>query len=96
MDLNILNVAPIREIGEVALHQGMLNGEAAVIWFEVSFGYIRFMLGSVWQYVIPGTVPGWPRAGHGVVPCLGSSKVGIDIDDYTSVVEQFVVHQVTS
>ena len=96
MDLNITDVPPVAEISEVALDQGMSNGEATVIWFEVSFGYIRFMLGSVWQYVIPGTVLGWPRAGHGFVPCLGSSKVGIDSDDYTSVVEQFVVHQVTS
>ena len=74
----------------------MLNGEATVIWFEVSFGYIRLMLGSVWQYVIPRMVFGWPRTGHGFVPCFGSSKVHIDIDDYTSVFEQFVSHHVTN
>ena len=74
----------------------MLNGEATVIWFEVSFGYIRLMLSSVWQYVIPRTVLGWPRMGHGFVPCLGSSKVRIDTDDYTSVIEQFVLHHVTN
>ena len=96
MDLNITDVPPVAEISEVALDQGMSNGEATVIWFEISFGYIRLMLGSVWQHVIPGTVPRWPRTGHGFVPCLGSSKVRIDTDDYTSVVEQFVLHHVTS
>ena len=74
----------------------MLNGEAAVIWFEVSFGYIRLMLGSVRQYLIPRTVLGWSRTGHGFVPFLGSSKVRIDIDDYTSVIEQFVSHHLTN
>ncbi len=74
----------------------MLNGEATVIWFEVSFGYIRLMLGSVWQYVIPRMVLGWPRTGYGFVPCLGSSKLRIDINDHTSVIEQFVLHHVTN
>ena len=96
MGLNILNVPPVAEIGEVALHEGMLNGEATVIWFEVSFGYIRLMLGSVWQYLIPRTVLRWSRTGHDFVPFFGSLKVRIDIDDYTSVVEQFVLHYVTN
>ena len=96
VDLNILDVPPVPEISEVALHQGMLNGEATVIWFEVSFGYIGLMLGSVWQYVIPRTVFGWPRTGDGIVPCLGSSKAGVNIDDYTSVTEQSVLHHVTN
>ncbi len=74
----------------------MLNGEATVIWLEVSFRYIRLMLGPVWQYVIPRTVLGWSRTGHGFVPCLGSLKVHMDIDDYTSVIEQFVLHHVTN
>ena len=73
----------------------MLNGEATVIWFEVSFGHIGLMLGPVWQYVVPRTVFGRPRTGHGFVPCLGSSKVRVNIDDYTSVIEQFVLHHVT-
>ena len=72
----------------------MLNGKATVIWFEVLFSYVRLVLGSVWQYVIPRTVLGWPRTGHGFVPCLGSFKVRVDIDDYTSVIEQFVLHHV--
>ena len=66
-----------------------------MIGFEVLFSYIRLMLGSVWQYVIPWTVLGRPRTGHGFVPFLGSPKVGIDVDDYTSVIEQLVVHYVT-
>ena len=66
-----------------------------MIWFEVSLGYICLMLGSVRQYVIPKTVLGWSRTGHGFVPFFGSSKVRIDIDDYTSVIEQFVLHYVT-
>ena len=74
----------------------MLNGEATVIWFEVSFGYIRLMLGSVWQYLVPRTVLGWFRTGHDFVPFLGSLKARIDIDNYTSVVEQFVLHHVTN
>ena len=73
-----------------------MNGEATVIWFQVSFRYVGLMLGSVGQYVIPRPVLGWPRTGHGFVPCLGSSKVRIDIDDYTSVGEQFVLHHVTN
>ena len=72
-----------------------MNGEATVIWFEVSFGYIRLMLGSVWQYVIPRTVLGWSRTGYGLVPFLGSPEERINIDDYTSVIEQFVLHQIT-
>ena len=67
-----------------------------MIWFEVSFGYISLMLGSVWQYVIPRTVLGWPRTGYGFVPCLGSSKLRIDINDHTSVIEPFVLHHVTN
>ncbi len=74
----------------------MLNGEPTVIWFEVSFGYVRLMLGSVRQYVIPRTVLGWSRTGHGFVPFLGPLKVHIDIDDYTPVIEQFVLHHVTN
>ena len=96
MELNIIDVPPVAKISEVPLHKRMLDGEATVIWFQVSFGYIRLMLGSVWQYVIPRTVLGWPRTGHGFVPCLGSSKVRIDIDDYTSVFEQVVLHHVTN
>jgi hypothetical protein len=37
---------------------------------------------------------GWFRTGHGFVPFLGSSEVHIDIDDYTSVLEQLVLHHV--
>ena len=96
MDLNIIDVAPVAEISEVALNQGMFNGEATVIWLEVAFGHIRLMLVFVWQYMIPRTVPGWPRTGHGVVPSLGPLKVRIDIDDYTSVTEQFVLHHVAN
>jgi len=94
--LNIVDVPSVAEIGEVAINQGMLDGEATVIWFEVSSGYVRLMLGSVWQNVIPRTVLRWPRTGHGFVPCLGSSKVHIDTDDYASVIEQFVLHHVTN
>ena len=96
MDLNVTDVPPIGEISEEALDQGMLNGETTVICFEISLGYIRLMLGSVRQYVIPGTVLGRPRTGHGFVPYLGSPKVHIDTDDYTSVVEQFVLHHITN
>ena len=67
-----------------------------MISFEVSFGHIRLMLGCVWEYVIPRTVLGWSRTGHGFVPFFGSSKVRIDIDDYTSVTEPFVLHHVTN
>ena len=95
MDLNIPDVPSVFEISEIALHQGILNGEATVIWLEVSFGYIGLMLGSVWQYVIPRTVPGWLRTGHGFVPFLGSLKVRIDVHDHASVIEQFVLHHVT-
>ena len=66
-----------------------------MIWFEVAFGYIRLMLGSVRQYAIPRTVLGRSRTGYGFVPFFGSSKVRINIDDYTSVIEQFVLHHVT-
>ena len=95
MDLYVLHVPPLAEISEVALQQGMLNGEATVIAFEVSLCHIRLMLGSVWQYLIPRTVFGRSRTGHGLVPFLGSLKVWIDIDDHTSVIEQFVLHHVT-
>ena len=74
----------------------MLNREATVIWVEVSFSYIRLMLGSIWQYLIPRTVLGWSRTGRGFVPFLGSLKVRVDIDDYTSVIEQFVLNHVTN
>ena len=74
----------------------MLNREATVIWVEVSFSYIRLMLGSIWQYLIPRTVLGWSRTGHDFVPFLGSLKVRVDIDDYTSVIEQFVLNHVTN
>jgi hypothetical protein len=96
VELNVIDIPPVDEIGEVALNQGMLNGETTVIRFEVLFGYIRLMLGSVWQYVIPGLVLGRPRTGHGLVPLLGSLKEDIDTDDYTSVIEQFVLHHVTN
>ena len=46
--LSVIYVPPIAEICEVALNQGMLNGEATVIWFEVSFSHISLMQGSVW------------------------------------------------
>ena len=95
MDLYILDVPPLAEISEVVLHHGMLNGEATVIRLEVLLGHVRLMLGSVWQYVIPGTVLGWSGPGHGFVPVLGSLKVRVDVNDYTSVVEQSVVHHVT-
>ena len=74
----------------------MLNRETTRIWFEVSFGHIGLMLGSVRQYVIPRTVFGWSRTGYGFVPFLGSLKVRIDIDDYTSVVEPLVLYHVTN
>ena len=95
MDLYILDVPPLAESSEVVLHHGMLNGEATVIRLEVLLGHVRLMLGSVWQYVIPGTVLGWSGPGHGFAPVLGSLKVRVDVNDYTSVVEQSVVHHVT-
>ena len=96
MDLHITDVPPVAEISEVVFHEGVLNGKTTVIWSEILLGYIRLMLGSVWQYVIPGTVLGWPRTGHGFVPRIASLKVRIDIDDYTSIVEQVVLHDVTN
>ena len=90
----ILDVPPVGEISEVPLHQGMFNREATVIRFEVLLRHIRLMLGSVRQYVIPGTVLGGSGTGHGFVPVLGSLKVRVDIDDYTPVVEQSVVNDV--
>ncbi len=96
MHLNIVDVPSVAEISEEAINQGMLDGEPTVIWFEVSLGYVRLMLGSVWQYVIPGTVLGWPRTSHGFVPCLGAAKVRIDIDDYAPVIEQLMLHHVTN
>ena len=73
----------------------MSNGKAAVIWFEVSLGYIRLMLGFMRQYVIPWEVLGWPRTGHGFVPLLGSAKVRIYADNHTPVIEQFVLYYVS-
>ena len=95
VDLDINDVPAVAEISEVVFHEGVLNGKTTVIWSEISFGYVRLMLGSVWQYVIPRTVLGWPRTGHGIVPRIASPKVRIDIDDYTSVIEQVVLHDVT-
>ena len=95
MDLYILDVPTVAEIGEVALHQGVSNWKATVIWLEVALGHIRLMFGSVRQDMIPGTVLGWSGPGHGFVPVLGSLKVRVDVNDYTSVVEQSVVHHVT-
>ena len=66
-----------------------------MIWFEVSFGYVRLMVGFVRQYVIPRTVFGRPGTRHGFVPRIGSSKVSVDLDDYTPVVEQLVLNNVT-
>ena len=91
-----MDIPAVDEISEVVPNQGMLNREPTGIWLEVLFGYISLMLGSVWQHVIPRTVLGWPRTSHGFVPCLGSSKVGIDIDDYTPIIEQLVLHHVTN
>ena len=96
MHLDIIDVPAIAEISEIALDQGMLNREAAVIRFEVAFGYISLMGGSVWQHVVPRAVLGWPREGDGFVPCLASSKVSVDIDNYSPVVEQRVLHDVTN
>ena len=93
---SIAQVPPIPEISEVTLDQGMLNRQAAVIWFEILFGYIRLMLGFVWQNVIPRTVFGWPRTGRGFVPLLGSPKVRIDADNHAPVIEQFVLHHVSN
>jgi len=87
MDLYILDVPPLAEISEVVLHHGMLNGEATVILLEVLLGHVRLMLGSVWQYVIPGTVLGWSGPGNGFVPVLGALKVRVDVDDHASIVE---------
>ena len=95
MDLYILDVPTVAEIGEVALHQGVSNWKATVIWLEVALGHIRLMFGSVRQDMIPGTVLGWPRTGYGFVPVLGSLKMRVDIDDYASVIEQSVLHHVT-
>ncbi len=47
MELNVIDIPTVDEISEVALNQRMLNGATSVIWFEVLFGYIRLMLGSM-------------------------------------------------
>ena len=46
--LNIPNVPPITEFGEEVPNQRVLNGEAAVICFEVLLGYVGLVLGPVW------------------------------------------------
>ena len=95
MNLNVVVVPAVAEMGEIALDPGMLNGEATVIRLQVAFSHVRLMLSSVWQDVIPRTVLGRPRTGHGFVPFLRTAKVRVDVDDHTSIVEQFVLNHIT-
>ena len=81
MDLYIVDVPPVAKTSEVELHQGILNEEATVIWFEISLGHIRLMFGSVGQHVIPRRLLGWPGTRDCLVPCLASLKVRIDFDE---------------
>ena len=93
--LDILGVPTASEISEVALYQRMFNRKATLIWFQILFSYIRLMLGTMWQHLIPRTVLGWSRTSHHFIPFIGSLKVRIDMDNYASVVEQLVAHDVT-
>ena len=96
MNLDVVVVPPVAEMGEMALDPGMLDGEATVIRLQVAFGHVSLMLGSVWQDVIPRTVLGRPRTGHGFVPFLSTSKVRVDVDDHTAIGEQFVLNHITN
>jgi hypothetical protein len=58
MDLYILDVPTVAEIGEVALHQGVSNWKATVIWLEVTQGRRRI------QYHL-NLILGLDRGGNG-------------------------------
>ena len=81
----------------------MLNGEATVIRFEISFGHIGLMLGPVWQ-ALPDTKDGVWVAADGVWVAADGPRLrtmprfpesACRHDDYTSVVEESVLHHVT-
>ena len=93
--LRIADVPPVAEVSEVTLDHVMSNGQAALVWFEVSLGHIRLVLGSMRQYVIPGKVPGWPRTSHGFIPLVCSVEVHVYAHDHTSIVEQVVLYDVS-
>jgi len=96
VELSITHVPPLAELSEIPLDQGVLDWEAAWIWFEVPLRHIRLMLGSMWQYVIPRAVFGRPRPGHGFIPLLGAPEVRIDFDDHAPVVEQVVLYHIAN
>lgn len=74
-------------MSEVDLDQGMFDRVSGVICFEVSIGHVGLMTGPVWQYVIPGSVPGRSGTRNRFVPFVGSLELWISAYDDAAVVE---------
>ncbi len=83
-----IHMPPIDEVSEV--DQRMLDRVPGRIWLEVAIGYVSLVCRPMWQYVVPGTILRWSRTRYRFVPIVGSFELGIDANNNTPVVEQFV------
>ena len=69
---------------------------AGAIGFQVTFGDIGHMFGPIDQYPVPGFVFLRPAESHLPVPFLATLKFGVDIDDYTAIVELEMVYNLSN
>lgn len=62
----------------------------AVINQQVSFGNVGFMRGIMNQYPVPGSIPGWTRQCHLLIPFFTALVDRVNINDDATIIEQFV------
>ena len=75
--------------------QGVGNRVTAVVGFEVAFGHVGRVFGTLDEHVIPGHLFRRPRSRHLFIPFVGSPKSCIDIENDATVVEFFVMDDLT-
>ena len=68
----------------------MVDISGTGVGLKVLFGNIGGVVRLVDQDVIPGFIPGRPRFCHLLVPLVGAGKLGIEVKDEPTIVEQFV------
>ena len=89
------DVAPVLEVIEEVLEQGVLDGSGRIGRFEVLLRHVGGVLSAIREYVVPGAVPRRPRTRDLLVPLVAPLEVSVDIENDAPVVEKTVLDHVT-
>lgn len=74
----------------------MCNRFAGCVSLQVAFSHVSHLIGAINQYPVPGFVFRRATESDLPVPFFAALEFGIDIDDYTTIVEFEMVHDLSN